>query len=191
MRRIFFISMIIVFTGLISCKKNNTTTNTETCTGASASCKFDGATLTASALNNTLIKDRYDAASGGAAKRLDIRIGDGTKIIILTLSDHRDGITGDGVRLDTWYTNFDDWVCDANNICLGALITVTNSTSTQVLYSSNADYDGEVKITSVDAANKKISGTFSGTVGDFLTEETVEITNGIFTNACYSITTID
>jgi len=109
MKKNLFITMLIISAGILSCKKDNTTTNnTTTCSGGSASCKFDGTTFSVNAFNNTLIKDKYDATTGKPAKRLDIRISDGSKIIILTISDHRDGITGDGVRLDTWFTNIDD-----------------------------------------------------------------------------------
>jgi len=82
-------------------------------------------------------------------------------------------------------------ICDANDICLGALITVTNMAGTETLYSSGVDNDGEVKITAVDATNKKISGTFSGRVNSLSADEPVDITNGVFTNVCYSVTTIE
>ena len=189
MKKNFLIIAALAALGLFSCKKDGSSGSE--CTGGTATCTFDGATFTATAFNNTLIKDKYDVISGVPAKRLDIRISDGTKIIILTISDHRDGIVGDGVRLDTWFTDSDEWVCDASSICLSALITVTNAAGTEMLYSSGIDNTGQVKITSVDAASKKVSGTFSGTINSFSGGDPVVITNGVFTNNCYTVTTIE
>lgn len=47
--------------------------------------------------------------------------------------------------------------------------------------------DAAFEITSVDTVNKKVSGNFSGTVVGDVTGDTIEITNGSFTDVKYEI----
>ena len=47
--------------------------------------------------------------------------------------------------------------------------------------------DGILTITANDVANQKVSGTFHVTFLDYVTNDTVKITNGIFSNVPYSI----
>lgn len=74
-----------------------------------------------------------------------------------------------------------------------ALVLMDSSTSTPINYTSNASTDtslagGYVYITTVDTANKTVSGTFWSKVYNQSTNSSKPITNGVFTNIPYATT---
>ena len=186
MKNIFFYATLFLL-AITSCKKssNNSNNNNTTCTGGSLSCTIDGSPFNSSSFNNTLIKDT-DVVP---AKRMDIRATVGTQQIILTLNDVSTGTAGDGVKLGTTYVNEADYHCvniGGTDVCEAALISILNNNI--ITQFSLPDQDtGRITITSIDAVNMKVSGTFSGSVtaSDFSTQ--ISINNGVFTNACYRI----
>jgi hypothetical protein len=180
------LSLAIVAMALLtiisSCSKTETTTtNPTTCTSGAMTGTVNGTSFTASTYNNTLLR----ATSNGVdAKRLDIRATSSTgESLILSLSDWRDGIVGEGFHLGTYYVAATLNPCNANNsACSGVLITYQNVIS----FPTGGTSAGSVIITSCDAVNHKISGTFTANARTGGSSNTV-ITNGVFTDVCYTV----
>ncbi len=174
---------LLIFT-VTSCKKTTSTNNCST--SGTFSCTLDGGSFSGNTYNNTLLK----LTSGGVdAKRLDIRAtGSNGKQVILSISDYRDGKTGDGFRTGTYYFDAAMNPCNGSGTaCIGALFSIIESGSNFVSTPVDPYSTGSVVITSCDEANHKISGTFSGSFQSLGGGSTHTATSGTFTDLCYSV----
>lgn len=185
MKNIFF-CMTLFLLAITACKKNSNSLNNNTpCTGGTLTCTIDDSLFSSTTFNNTLIKDT-DVVP---AKRMDIRAFVGSQQLILTINDVSTGVAGDGIKLGTTYISESDFHCvniGGTDVCEAALITILNGSS--ITYFSIPSIDsGRITITSIDAINKKVSGTFSGSLSPANFSPPISINNGVFTNACYSI----
>lgn len=185
-------SLFILVAGVVGCKKNepspqNNNNNSNPCSNQIMECTIGGTNWAATSFSNTLLKA---VDQGIDSKRLDIRgtAADGSQLI-LTISDYRDGLTGDCMRIDTWFMDVDQNYCTQNGsnvmVCNGGLGTyLSASNQTQM---TDLDGVGEIVITSCDDANKRVSGTFTFELNDFINGTTVTVANGVFTDVCYSV----
>ena len=168
----------------IGCKKDNTTAPNEDCsTAGSLTCKIDGAVYKGKTFSNTMIIGK---SLGVEAKRFDVNTLDSSgKQLILSISEQRDGTVGDGFNKN--YENFVNYSKNYNDGTSfnGAFLTIVEGTKAAI---SSIYFDtGSIKITSSDATNKKMSGTFNGTL-TANDGSVIEITEGVFTNVCYKVT---
>jgi hypothetical protein len=113
-------------------------------------------------------------SSGSPSKEMRITANStDNKTLSLTLDDASTGVAGDGIAVKTY------------RLEQGGATDVTFSYETNGSNTYNGAY-GTVVITSSDAANKKLSGTFSCTLfkgpGDSL-----KVTNGVITDIPYTI----
>jgi hypothetical protein len=115
-------------------------------------------------------------SSGSPSKemRISANSSDG-KLLTLALADASTGISGDGIAVKTYSLQ-------VNGSGDATFLHVNTNTNTTYVGAY-----GLVTITQSDAANKKLSGTFSCTLykapGDSL-----KVTNGVFTDLPYDIT---
>jgi hypothetical protein len=113
-------------------------------------------------------------SSGSPSKEMRITANStDNKTLSLTLDDASTGVAGDGIAVKTY------------RLEQGGATDVTFSYETNGSNTYNGAY-GTVVITSSDAANKKLTGTFSCTLfkgpGDSL-----KVTNGVITDIPYTI----
>jgi hypothetical protein len=164
LRKMLAVSALSVLVGLSACKKDDP--KPESCENGTFKATVNSTAATGSSFNNTLVK------ANGAGKRMDIRATDAQgRQLIITFNDQTTGTNGDGVSTDP-YIPFDD------------VTTGTENTFFFTIIEGGISYsfiDGNLDITSCDASNKKISGTFSFSDDDF------QVTNGSFTNMCYTV----
>jgi hypothetical protein len=153
---------------VVSCKKDDP--EPANCENGQFQMIRNGETVTGVSFNNTLIK----ANSGGVpGKRMDIRATDATGTqVIITFNDLSSGTSGDGVSTDD-YVSFDDLSSASENTFFFTIIE--NGIGAPFT-------DGELDITACDPDKKIVSGTFSFSFGEDI------VTNGSFTNMCYSVT---
>ena len=158
---------LAITVGLTSCSDDGG--DSKSCENGTFDMTLDGVHFTGKSFNNTLLK----ATDGGTpGKRVDIRATDASGLqVIITFTDLTTGTTGDGVSTDE-YISFEEVMTGDENVFLFTIIDGQES------YFFT---EGSLDITSCDAANKQVSGTFSFTDGD------IEVTNGSFTNMCYTI----
>lgn len=177
----------LVLTTATSCKKSTTTSGSCTGTGGSFTCNLDGGSFSGNTYNNTLLKATFQ---GIPAKRLDIRAtaSNGDQVV-LTISDWRDGKTGNGFRTDTYYFDATQNPCNNDNTaCIGAIFTIISTGGNFTSFPIPGSSSGSIVITACDEANHTISGTFSGNFsspGGGGTSHAA--TNGTFTNLCYEV----
>ncbi|MEO7992077.1 MAG: hypothetical protein ABI663_21170 [Chryseolinea sp.] len=154
---------LFILVGLSACKKDEP--QAATCEGGSFTVTINSAAVTDVVLYNTLLK-------GNDAKRMDIRATDANgRQVIITFTDLSTGSSGNGVTTDA-YIPFEEVTTGTENTFLFTIIEGGNSYSF---------INGSLDITSCDANAKKVSGTFSFSDEDF------EVTNGSFTNVCYTV----
>jgi hypothetical protein len=172
------IVLLAVFSALVltSCNKDKEV-NENTPSQGSFSCKIDGVPFTATSFNNTLIGD----VSG---KRLDIRATDATgKQIIVTVND-----------LDVLGTNFSHLgdsvfvdVFENDPVGLASVGTLMYTDNSYAMTEMDGGKDaGFVKLNSSDLSSKKVSGVFAFQIYNYVTDETINITDGVFTNVVYT-----
>lgn len=194
-----FVCLAITTVIFSSCKKDD---DGDACsTQGTLTCIIDGQNFTASGFNNTLFKGVDNTQGGTEAKRLDIR-GEAANgaLIILSLSDYRDGIAGNNFRVGKYYMPYNltsYGVCGSSTTgtyaCAGGLVTYypTGSQTNVRASSGGSGYDRDsthyVEITANDAAAQTISGRFKVAITDFGTFDEVLVTDGVFTNVCYSV----
>jgi hypothetical protein len=163
MLSVFALSLMI---GLCACSDDS---EPEACENGTFQMTVNGEQLSGNSFNSTLLKSNSGGVDG---KRMDIRATDAEgRQVIITFNDLTTGTSGNGVSTDE-YIPFEEVVTGSENTFLFTIIE------------DGASYffiSGELDITSCDANAKKVSGTFSFSDGDF------EVTNGTFTNMCYSI----
>jgi hypothetical protein len=153
---------------------------------AAMECKVENNNWRASSFTNRLSRINTSMYTG---KRLDISAValDGTTLT-LSISDPSTGITGDGIKPDTYYTNV--FLNLPPNYQSGTPVKAALGTymqlMTQKLYTSSpSEGEGRIIVTACDAARKTISGTFSFTVGSMTDDTRLTITAGTFTNLSY------
>ncbi len=189
--------IFLLFAGLItivSCKKDKEETtpsnsNNNNTTTATMSFKVNGINYTATSFNNTLIS----ASQGGQqGKRLDIRGSfDSGKTLILTVSNWNwqnppaNGILVKKYDTQTIGPNTSCQDIGGATYCDGALGTYLLSMSDYHMTFSDT-IQGYVQITSCDAANKKVSGSFSFITSD-ISETIFDTIQGTFANQVYTV----
>lgn len=179
----FLLLMSFILFVTYSCKKKDDTPADACSTAGTFTCKIDGVLFTGKTYTNTLLV----GTSGGVdTKRLDIRATDASgKQIIVSVTEQRDGLVGDG--FPTTYNDYNLDVslnyCNSSGTgCNAALLTIGS------VISSPVSDSGPVRVTACDITNKKISGTFSGTITPFGSSSPMHtVTEGVFTNVCYTV----
>ncbi len=151
-------------------------------------CKVDNNNWSASRFTNRLSRMSSSAYTG---KRLDISAIalDGTTLT-LSVSDPSSGIQGDGIKPDTYHTNvFLNLPPDyQSGTPVKAAVGMYTMLVAQKIYTSSPNEgEGQIIVTSCDAARKTISGTFSFAADSMTDSEKVTITAGTFTNLSYSV----
>jgi hypothetical protein len=168
MKKMLSASALSIAILLSACKKDDPKPS---CENGAFTMTLNGEEVSATSFENTLIKA---SIPGAASKRMDIRATDESgRQVIITISDPSTGTNGDGISTDE-YIPFDDVTSPTENTFFFSIYEQGQIT--------NGFTDGELDITSCDADNRKVSGTFSFSDGDFV------ITNGSFTDMCYSVT---
>ncbi|WP_428741884.1 DUF6252 family protein [Tenacibaculum sp.] len=84
-------------------------------------------------------------------------------------------------------TDFTEGTFSLTGTNLSSIIYTSSSSATSSFIDTNT---GQIVITSLDATGLVASGTFKGTAVDLQTGNTVELTNGTFTNIKYIKTTL-
>ncbi len=194
-----FVCLMLTAVVFAGCKKDDDAADCST--KGTLTCTIDGQNYTATGFNNTLFKGVDNTQGGTEAKRLDIR-GEAANgaLIILSLSDYRDGIAGNNFRVGKYFMPYNliaYGVCGSSttgtNACAGGLVTYypTGSQTNVLASSGGGDYDRDsthyVEITANDPAAQTISGRFKVALTDFGTFDEVLVTDGVFTNVCYTV----
>jgi hypothetical protein len=173
-------ALVILSVCFAGCKKDDDDSDAQTMT-----CKIDGVDWTAKSFTNSLIIG-YDASMNAEGKRMDLRGTDAAgRMIILSIGD-ASGSTGDGVRTVA-YNGFDDVNdCTTQNgstICSGSLFTYM---LTYTDFYMGPD-EGSIVVTSCDETKHTASGTFHYKAVNFDSGDTINVTNGVFSNLRYSV----
>jgi len=147
---------------LVACDDDDSTSTT--CEGATMEATINGTDISNFKFNNTLLKVE-------GTKRMDIRATDSNgRQLIITISDQT-GSAGNGITTDE-YISFAD------------ITTGTENTFFFTIIQGSVSYsfiEGSLDITSCDADEKRVSGTFSFEDDEF------EVTSGSFENLCYKV----
>jgi hypothetical protein len=161
---VIVVSILITFS---ACKKDDP--ESPACENGTFEMTFNGEHVTGTSFNNTLVSG---ISAGSSGKRMDIRATDsGGRQLVITFTDLSTGSNGSCVSTDE-YIPVDEVTTGTENAFMFTLIE--NGVSEPFT-------DGDLDITSCDVNGRKVSGTFSFSYGN------VEVTNGSFTNLCYSI----
>lgn len=159
---------------LTSCSKSDSNNDPQPSSTPGASGSFsalvDGQKFTSTAMQNSLL-----AVTDYEQSRLDVRGSDGKNMIIVSVAEEG---TDEAIHLGAY--DFED---ETNT----ALLTYMTLTSGGGSVSKHIVTEAHVTVTSCNTAKKTVSGTFSGKL--FSTEnseDTLVITNGIFTDASYT-----
>lgn len=107
---------------------------------------------------------------------------------VTVLKDNRFVITGtslDGKSLSITILGSTEgtYELSLNSVQFGAVYKESVSTSTDDAYAATS---GEVVLTNIDTSSKEISGTFSFVLRKSLTENSISVTEGTFTNLKYT-----
>ena len=148
-----------------ACKDDD---ETPKCDNGTFQMTLNGEQVEGVSYNNTLLKG---SSVGSDGKRMDIRATDHVgRQVIITFTD-LSGSNGNCVVLGE-YTAFDDVTTGTENVFM---LTIIEDGVSEMLTA------GEFEVTSCDADARKVSGTFSFSFAD------TEVTDGSFTNMCYTI----
>jgi hypothetical protein len=168
LKKFLGISLLSATIALPACKNDDPEPKPATCESGVFESTINGSVSTGISFNNTLEK------AGG--KRMDIRATDAQgRQVIVSFIDYSTGREGDGVSTDEYIPFAESY---------GTENFGTENTCSFTLTEGGISYyfiNGTLDITSCDANAKKISGTFSFSEGD------QAVTNGSFTDMCYSI----
>jgi len=172
------IPLFLLVLSLVACKKDSN----ENTTGPTAS---PSSNSTAASFKATINGSPFQADSIFAVLNLDTTASFHSRLL---------GIAGFGIS-HIVACGFEDTTI-STNIPLGTF-AFSGSTSASffeyyriVMPDTLDEYenvDGTFIITSRDQANQKVSGTFHVTFFDYVTNDTVKIMNGIFSNVHYSV----
>jgi len=150
-------------------------------TTGSLTCKINGVQFTATDLSTSsvIVAESY----GVLAKRLDIRgTGPNNDQIIVTVTDLISDSNDPCLRNDTWNGLFNS-TPQGYEGTLGTYIgDLTNTTGTTFSALTGA---GPVSVTSCDSGNKSISGSFEFGALNFANNDTVRVTEGVFTDVVF------
>ena len=143
-------------------------------------CKINGTTFTASSFYNTMI-------GGSTAKRLDVRGTDASgDQLIITIND----VTS----INSTFSHLNDTVFVDNFenspftiMSIGTFIS--GSSTYQSMGIGEGKSKGYVIITSLDISNKTASGKFEFVLENS-SEQTMNVTEGVFSNVSYTQTSI-
>lgn len=143
---------------------------------ATLTCKIDGVAFTAVTFENTL-------TGNDSGKQFDIMASDESGIqILLTINDLEPYGTNFSHVGDTLYVDiFKNQPSGIGTI--GMMINTDNSISITTL---NGNESGYSMVTSSDLSTKRISGIFDFNLVNPLNNESVRITDGVFTNLTYT-----
>jgi len=157
--------ILVALFGLNACSDDDDAS--ATCENGSLEMTVNGEVVTATSFNNTLLKGN---SAGSDGKRMDIRATDAEgRQLIITFTDLSTGLEGNGVSTDE-YISSSDVVTGTENVFLFTIIE--NNVSEMFT-------QGSLDVTSSDG--QRVSGTFSFSHGD------LEVTNGSFTDMCYTV----
>lgn len=183
--------LIVGLITMISCKKDAETTpsnSTPTNTSGTMSFKINGTTYSCTSYNNTLVNA---SQAGQTGKRMDIRGSfDGGKTLILTVSNWDwQGPPANGVLVKKYDTQTlgPNTVCQdigGGTYCDGALGTYMFGSSFHMTISD--EIEGYIQVSSCDAANKKVSGSFYFITSD-ISETVFDTIEGTFINQVYTV----
>lgn len=182
--------LVACLISIIACKKDKTTSpgsSTPVNTSGTMNFKINGTNYSATSYNNTLI----NASQGGqTGRRLDIRGSfAGNKTLVLTVSNwdwQNPPLNGIVVKKYDTQTIGPNTVCQdisGGTYCDGALGTYLFGSSYHMTISEVAE--GYIQISSCEATNKKVSGSFYFITSD-LSETVFDTIEGTFTNQVYT-----
>lgn len=189
--------MMALFTG---CNKQSTSPATPASPGspnngaASFSCTINGVAWVGANVSSTTITKFYAPQYALDGKRLDVRATNSAgEMIILTLIDYRDGTNNDdSFRTGNHFFNVEENPIAGTNMgedVKGGSWFFQFSSSFATIRSTTGEDNSvgsSVNITSIDVPNKKVSGTFSGTLEN-MDGVQFTITNGTFSNMPYAV----
>ncbi|URC11090.1 DUF6252 family protein [Flavobacterium sp. B183] len=182
MKKILSIGLLTLSVLLTACSSDE---NDKKDNGNSASATINGTAWNATKINSvTLIKVKSEKQ-----QRFDINIQDNAQM--LSLACVSELTTADAMPIKAY--NFDENAEDEDNMNALFINTYLIDGST---FTEHFVQTGKLTITSMDPANKTVSGTFSFTskkVGSLQTKvntpEIFEVKNGTFTNLSYTVIT--
>jgi len=193
MKTKLFLMILMGVLAFSSCKKEDTTPDpapvTPVVTDASMSFTKNGTAFTCTSFNNTLL---IQSGTGQQGRRLDIRGSfDNGKTLIVSVSNcdwQNPPVNGVLVKLYDTRLGGPNAECqdiDGTTYCDGALGTYMLTSSTYHMTISD-EIEGSVTITSCNATEKKVSGSFSFITSDF-GETVFDTIQGTFANQVYVV----
>jgi hypothetical protein len=173
--KLYIGAVLVVAMTLSSCQPDEEPFKEETTPPPAAytfTAKLGGTNWSGTQNLSLLVKN--STGSPSKEMRISANSTDG-KLVTLSLADASTGVSGDGIAVKTY-------LLQANGSGDASFLHVNTNTNKTYIGAY-----GSVNITQSDAANKKLSGTFSCTLfqapGDSL-----KITNGVLTDVPYEIT---
>lgn len=192
--RILLVTGAMVF--LSGCNKESKSNKALVASTSSAngfSCTIDGTSFVGTSVVSSNITKFTAPTYAMDGKRLDIRATNSAgEMIILTLVDYRDGTIGDSFRIGKHFFNFEEnpIVGTVNGTPVKGVSNFNiYSSGFAFLYSSaleNNSVGSNVDLVSIDVTNKKISGTFSGTL-EHIDGTIFTVANGVFNDLSYVV----
>ena len=165
-----FVTVLMVFFLLSGCKKEDPTTKSQPTPTGTMTAKIDNVLWEATDAPGTLLK-----VADQNAKRLDLRGTADNQRIILTLEDVYQGncVNLGDYKFEEPYYN--------------ALFTYSTITSGGGSITQHFPIDGTFTISECDLSNKTVSGTFNFRLESATEDDTLVVTDGVFTDYPYIV----
>lgn len=172
-KKILVLFSMVSLLGIVSCQKDDTTFEEENIPQPAAftyKATISGTAWTATQNISLLVKN--SSSSPSKEMRILANSSDGKQFSI-KLADASTGVSGDGIAVRTY------------NLAIGGSSDATFAYSAKGSNNYVGAY-GTVTITKSDAANKKLTGTFSCTLVN-TSADTMRVTGGVITDLPYTI----
>lgn len=163
---------LILFTALFSCSSDSDGNGGGSATNGSIAATVDG--------------QSWESINGGAlASITNFQAGGNNGLVMQIIAAKADQSS---LTMQFPITNLSTGTYTFSGDMTGQLSYVSSFSNLNIFSSAEDNGAFTITITEVDTDAHTISGTFSGTLVDFMGTETIEITNGVINNIAYSNT---
>jgi|GEM_PF-3471288 len=161
---------LVLFTALSSCSSDSDGDNTSA--NGSISATIDG--------------QAWASINGGAiASVTNAQFGDNDALVLQIIAMKSDQST---VTMQFPITNLSTGTFTFTGDAMGQLSYLGSFSNMNMFSSAEDNGSFTITLTEVNTETNKISGTFSGTLVDFMGTETIEVTNGVISNVTFGNT---